>query len=105
MDTADMAVKMTGGQALVQALYREGVRVIFGVPGMQQYHAVDAVYRGAANSLYLDAPRASHDLHGRRLCSRQRPDRHGDGRAGAGAAQRRGRAWPPPMRSPRPCWS
>ena len=45
MDTADMAVKMTGGQALVQALYREGVRVIFGVPGMQQYHAVDAVYQ------------------------------------------------------------
>ena len=45
MDTAHMAVKMTGGQALVQALYREGVRVIFGVPGMQQYHAVDAVYQ------------------------------------------------------------
>ena len=45
MDAERMAVKMTGGQALVQALYREGVRVIFGVPGMQQYHAVDAVYR------------------------------------------------------------
>ncbi len=45
MDTAHMTVKMTGGQALVQALYREGVRVIFGLPGMQQYHAVDAVYR------------------------------------------------------------
>ena len=40
-----MAVKMTGGQALVRSLYREGVRVIFGVPGMQQYHAVDAVYQ------------------------------------------------------------
>ena len=40
-----MAMKMTGGQALVQALYREGVRVIFGVPGMQQYHAVDAVHQ------------------------------------------------------------
>ena len=40
-----MAVKMTGGQALVHALYREGVRVIFGLPGVQQYHAVDAVYR------------------------------------------------------------
>ena len=40
-----MVVKMTGGQALVQALYREGVRVIFGLPGMQQYHAVDAVYQ------------------------------------------------------------
>ncbi len=40
-----MAVNMTGGQALVQALYREGVRVIFGLPGMQQYHAVDAVHQ------------------------------------------------------------
>ena len=42
---AQMARNMTGGQALVQALYREGVRVIFGVPGMQQYHAVDAVHQ------------------------------------------------------------
>ena len=40
-----MAVNMTGGQALVQALYRAGVRVIFGLPGMQQYHAVDAVHQ------------------------------------------------------------
>ena len=33
--------KMTGGQALVKSLYREGVRVIFGVPGVQLYYALD----------------------------------------------------------------
>jgi acetolactate synthase-1/2/3 large subunit len=35
--------KMTGGQALMQSLYREGVRVIFGLPGVQLYHALDAL--------------------------------------------------------------
>ena len=37
-------VKMTGGQALVRSLYREGVRVVFGLPGVQLYHAMDAFY-------------------------------------------------------------
>ena len=36
--------KMTGGQALMKSLYREGVRVIFGLPGVQLYHAMDALY-------------------------------------------------------------
>ena len=36
--------EMTGGQALVKSLYREGVRVIFGLPGVQLYHAMDALY-------------------------------------------------------------
>ena len=36
--------QMTGGQALVKSLYREGVRVIFGLPGVQLYHAMDALY-------------------------------------------------------------
>ena len=36
--------KMTGGQALMKSLYREGVRVIFGIPGVQLYHAMDALY-------------------------------------------------------------
>ncbi len=36
--------RMTGGQALVKSLYREGVRVVFGVPGVQLYHAMDAFY-------------------------------------------------------------
>jgi acetolactate synthase-1/2/3 large subunit len=35
---------MTGGQALMKSLYREGVRVIFGLPGVQLYHAMDALY-------------------------------------------------------------
>ena len=37
-------VKMTGGQALMKSLYQEGVRVIFGLPGVQLYHALDALY-------------------------------------------------------------
>ena len=35
---------MTGGQALAKQLHREGVRVIFGLPGVQLYHALDALY-------------------------------------------------------------
>ena len=35
--------KMTGGQALMKSLYREGVRTIFGMPGVQLYHAMDAL--------------------------------------------------------------
>jgi len=37
-------VKMTGGQALIRSIYREGIRVIFGLPGVQLYHAMDALY-------------------------------------------------------------
>ncbi len=36
--------RMTGGQALIRSLYREGVRTIFGMPGVQMYHAMDAIY-------------------------------------------------------------
>ena len=36
--------KMTGGQALVKSLRREGALVIFGMPGVQIYHAMDALY-------------------------------------------------------------
>ena len=35
--------EMTGGQALVKSLYLEGIRVIFGLPGVQLYHALDAL--------------------------------------------------------------
>ena len=35
---------MTGGQALAKSLYREGVRVVFGLPGVQLYHALDGLY-------------------------------------------------------------
>ncbi|MGH2374853.1 MAG: thiamine pyrophosphate-binding protein, partial [bacterium] len=34
---------MTGGEALVQSLYREGVRVVFGVPGVQLYGVMAAL--------------------------------------------------------------
>ena len=34
---------MTGGEALARSLYREGVRVIFGLPGVQLYHALDGL--------------------------------------------------------------
>ena len=37
-------MQMTGGQALIRSLYREGVQVIFGLPGVQMYHAIDPVY-------------------------------------------------------------
>ena len=36
--------KMTGGQALAKSLSREGVRVIFGLPGVQLYHLLDGLY-------------------------------------------------------------
>ncbi len=36
--------KLTGGQALAKSLYREGVRVIFGLVGAQLYYATDALY-------------------------------------------------------------
>ncbi len=35
--------RMTGGEALVQSLYREGVRVVFGLPGVQLYGVIAAV--------------------------------------------------------------
>ena len=35
---------MTGGQALAKQLVREGVEVIFGLPGDQTMHALDAMY-------------------------------------------------------------
>ena len=37
--------KMTGGDALAASLHREGVRVIFGLPGVQMYHAMDGLHR------------------------------------------------------------
>src|SRR6266508_514472 len=35
--------RMTGGEALVQSLYREGVRVVFGLPGVQLYGVMAAL--------------------------------------------------------------
>ena len=36
--------RMTGGQALAKSLHREGVRVIFGLPGVQPYHLLDGLH-------------------------------------------------------------
>ena len=36
--------RLTGGQALVQSLKREGVDTIFGIPGVQLDWAFDALY-------------------------------------------------------------
>src|SRR5215470_12557554 len=35
--------RMTGGEALVQSLYREGIRVVFGLPGVQLYGVIAAL--------------------------------------------------------------
>ncbi len=35
---------ITGGQALARSLAREGIKVVFGVPGAGQYEAVDGLY-------------------------------------------------------------
>ena len=37
------AIPMTGGQALVRSLYQEGVRVVFGLPGVQLYGVMAAL--------------------------------------------------------------
>jgi acetolactate synthase I/II/III large subunit len=37
------ATPMTGGQALVRSLYNEGVRVVFGLPGVQLYGVMAAL--------------------------------------------------------------
>ena len=36
--------QITGAQALVRSMRREGIRVVFGVPGAGQYEAVDAIW-------------------------------------------------------------
>ena len=33
-------LNITGGQSLIDCLYKEGVRVIFGLPGVQMYNAI-----------------------------------------------------------------
>ena len=37
---------MTGAEALVESLSREGVEVMFGIPGVQVMELVDTVFRG-----------------------------------------------------------
>src|ERR1700720_4723183 len=42
-DPAGTIISMTGGEALAQQLVREGVRHVFGVPGVQLDYAVDGL--------------------------------------------------------------
>ena len=52
---AGQAERMTGGEALVRSLYREGVRVVFGLPGVQLYGVLAALglysLRSAINTI------------------------------------------------------
>ncbi len=36
---------MNGGQALIESIHQNGVRVVFGIPGAGQYEATDAIYQ------------------------------------------------------------
>ena len=38
-----MSKKITGGQSLIHSLYSEGVKVIFGLAGVQMYHAIISI--------------------------------------------------------------
>ena len=38
-----MSKKITGGQSLIHSLYNEGIRVIFGLAGVQMYHAIISI--------------------------------------------------------------
>ena len=35
----------TGGEALVESIKAKGVEVVFGIPGVQLYHLMDAFYK------------------------------------------------------------
>ena len=43
---------MTGGEALARSLHREGIRTIFGLPGVQIYHALDGIAKEPDCLLY-----------------------------------------------------
>jgi acetolactate synthase-1/2/3 large subunit len=38
-------LNLYGGEALIRALEHEGVRTVFGIPGLGQYEAIDALYQ------------------------------------------------------------
>ena len=94
---------MSGGEALVGALAREGVSHVFGVPGAGQYEAVDPFH-------------GRHDIH-YVSCRSEQPTTYladGYGRVtgrrrrssccpGLGCATRH-RGWRPPMLRRHRCW-
>ena len=95
--------RMTGGEALVQSLYREGVRVIFGLPGVQLYGVMAALRdeprirfittrHEQATSFMADGYARAGGSFGTALR-----------RAGPGPAQRAVRPLAPPTRPRRRC--
>ena len=78
--------KMTGGEALAKSLYREGVRVIFGLPGVQLYHLLDGLAKEPGirfiNTRHEQATTYMADGYSRAgswpwLTKRKRRNRHG----------------------------
>ena len=55
--------KLSGGEALVKSLVREGVEVVFGLPGVQMYGIVAALRRGK------NAAKRRHVTLGSRMAS------------------------------------
>ena len=82
--------RMTGGEAIVKALAREGVKVAFGLPGVQLYGIVTA-FRDEPMR-FITCRHEGLDLHGRRLRAGRRRHRRRAGRPRAGPAQRGGRS-------------
>ena len=48
--------KISGGDALISSLEREGVEVIFGLPGVQMYGVVDALRELQIKKLVVGTP-------------------------------------------------
>jgi acetolactate synthase I/II/III large subunit len=69
--------QMTGGQALVESLIREGVDTVFGLPGVQLDHAFDALW-GARDSIDL-----IHTRHEQATCYMADGYARSTGRVGA----------------------
>ena len=51
-----MSLRITGGEALVRSLAANGVRRVFGIPGVQLDHATDALYQ-ARDEIAFICPR------------------------------------------------
>ena len=80
--------KMTGGQALAKQLHREGVRVIFGLPGVQLYHALDALAQETDIKFITTRHEQATAYMADGYSRARRRHRHGACRAGTGLAER-----------------
>ena len=80
---------MDGAEALLEALKREGVDVLFGISGGAILPIYDALGQAAGHLEHPDAPRTGRRAHGRRLRARHRPRRMLHRHIGAGRDQPR----------------